>query len=87
MCSSDLADFVVSSWVGVYGPARMEAATVRQLSDAVVDTVRTEPGRTRIANLGGTPSPAGPDEFDAMWRADMRRWAEVVRAAGIELED
>jgi tripartite-type tricarboxylate transporter receptor subunit TctC len=87
MAEAGMADFVVSSWVGVFGPGRMEAAAVRQLSDAVVDTIRDEPGRTRIANLGGTPSPAGPDEFDAMWRADMRRWVEVVRAAGIEVED
>ncbi len=87
MAEAGMPDFVVSSWVGVFGPAGMEAAMVRQLSAAVVETVRTEPGRTRIANLGGTPSPTGPEEFDAMWRADMRRWAEVVRAARIEVDD
>ncbi|MBP0495211.1 Bug family tripartite tricarboxylate transporter substrate binding protein [Pararoseomonas indoligenes] len=87
MAEAGMPDFVVSSWVGVFGPAGMNPRTVEQLSAAIMDTVRTEPGRTRVANLGAQPSPAGAAEFDAMWRADMRRWAEVVQAAKVEVDD
>ncbi|WP_424137011.1 Bug family tripartite tricarboxylate transporter substrate binding protein [Roseomonas chloroacetimidivorans] len=87
MAEAGMPDFVVSSWVGVFGPANMNPKTVEQLSAAIMDTVRSAMGQTRIANLGARPSPAGPAEFDAMWRADMRRWSEVVQAAKIELDD
>jgi tripartite-type tricarboxylate transporter receptor subunit TctC len=87
MAEAGIPDFLVTSWVGVFGPANMSPATVEQLSSAVQDIVRSATGEQRIRNLGGRPSPAGPAEFDTMWRNDMRRWAEVVRAANIVVDD
>lgn len=87
MAEAGIPDFVVTSWVGVFGPANMNPATVAQLSAAVIDIVRSPEGDRRIRAIGGFPSPAGPAEFDAMWRTDMRRWAEVVRAANVVVDD
>jgi tripartite-type tricarboxylate transporter receptor subunit TctC len=87
MAEAGVPDFVVTSWVGVFGPARMDPRVVARLSEAVQDIVRSEPGRERILRLGGQPSPADAAGFDAIWRADMKRWAGVVQAAGIELQD
>lgn len=87
MAEAGLPDFVVTSWVGVYGPANMNPATVTQLSNAIQDIVRSADGDRRLRALGGFPSPSGPAEFDAMWRADMRRWAEVIRAANVVVDD
>ncbi|MCK8784355.1 tripartite tricarboxylate transporter substrate binding protein [Roseomonas sp. NAR14] len=87
MAEAGMPDFVVTSWVGVFGPAHMAPATVSQLAGAVLETVRSPTGQARLEALGARPSPAGPAGFDAMWRADMRRWAEVVSAARITVED
>ncbi len=87
MAEAGVPDFVVTSWVGVFGPAHMNPATVAQLSAAVIDTVRSAEGDRRLRALGGTPSPAGPAEFDAMWRADMQRWAGVIQAAHVVVDD
>jgi len=87
MAEAGIPDFIVTSWVGVFGPAGMSPATVAQISAAVQDIVRSAEGDRRIRALGGFPSPTGAAEFDAMWRADMLRWSEVVRAANVVVDD
>ncbi|MBP0443623.1 tripartite tricarboxylate transporter substrate binding protein [Roseomonas sp. SSH11] len=87
MAEAGVPDFVVTSWVGVYGPAGLSPATVEQLSRAILETVRSPAGQARLRTISAEPAPAGAAEFDAIWRADMRRWADVVRDAKIEVED
>ncbi|MDB5414050.1 MAG: Tripartite-type tricarboxylate transporter, receptor component TctC [Rubritepida sp.] len=87
MAEAGVPDFVVSSWVGVFGPAGLSPATLRQLSDAIVETVRSPAGQARLRTVSAEPSPAPAAEFDTAWRGDMRRWAEVVQAAQIVVED
>jgi tripartite-type tricarboxylate transporter receptor subunit TctC len=87
MAEAGVPDFVVTSWVGVFGPAHMSPATVAQLSAAIQEVVRSAEGDRRLRAIGGFPSPTGPAEFDASWRADMRRWSEVIRAANVVVDD
>ncbi|MBR0641717.1 Bug family tripartite tricarboxylate transporter substrate binding protein [Plastoroseomonas hellenica] len=87
MAEAGMADFVVTSWVGVFGPARMDPTVVERLSRAVQAATEAPQGRERLLAMGAQLAPAGPTEFDAAWRADMRRWQEVVVAARVELLD
>lgn len=87
MAEAGMADFVVTSWVGIFGPARMDPAVVERLSRAVQAATEAPQGRERLLAMGAQLAPAGPAEFDAAWRADMRRWQQVVAAAQVELLD
>ena len=87
MAEAGIPDFTVTSWVGVFGPAGMAPRTVEAFSAAILATVRSSAGEARLRALGAEPAPAPAAAFDAAWRADMRRWAEVVRAAGVVAED
>jgi tripartite-type tricarboxylate transporter receptor subunit TctC len=87
MAEAGVPDFVVTSWVGVFAPANLPPRTVEQLSGAIVETVRSPAGLARLRTISAEPAPAPAAAFDAVWRADMRRWAEVVTAAKIEVED
>jgi tripartite-type tricarboxylate transporter receptor subunit TctC len=42
--------------------------------------------RRRIAELGGSPIANPPAQFASEIDADLARWAEVVRAAGLRVE-
>jgi tripartite-type tricarboxylate transporter receptor subunit TctC len=42
--------------------------------------------REKLAQLGQSPSPAEPEEFGRMIRAEYERWRKVVTAAGIKAE-
>ncbi|MBI2959273.1 MAG: tripartite tricarboxylate transporter substrate binding protein, partial [Betaproteobacteria bacterium] len=76
--------FEVVQWFGLLGPARMpneviaklHAATVRALQDPVI--------RERFANDGGEPVGNTPEEFAAVIRDDLKKWAKVTKDAGIE---
>lgn len=82
-----LPDFVVTSWVGPFGPAGMSPAAVDQLSRAFVEAALSEEGSARLRALGATPVGEGAAAFDAFWRRDMARWKKVVREANVPIED
>ncbi|MCC7426235.1 MAG: tripartite tricarboxylate transporter substrate binding protein [Alphaproteobacteria bacterium] len=82
-----LPDFVVTSWVGPFGPAGMSPATVAQLSRAFTEAAMSPEGSARLRALGATPVGEDAATFDAFWRRDMARWKEVVRAANVPVED
>jgi tripartite-type tricarboxylate transporter receptor subunit TctC len=73
----------VIEWYGIVLPAATPPAIVRKVSGDLLRVLGTADARERIARTGQTPSPAGPDEFGRMIRADFERWRKVVAAAGI----
>ncbi len=76
----------VIEWYGIVLPAATPPAIVRKVSGDLLRVLGTADARERIARTGQTPSPAGPDEFGRMIRADFERWRKVVAAAGIRPE-
>ena len=40
----------------------------------------------RFAELGGTPGRLGPEDYTAFIRAEVARWAPVVRASGAQVD-
>ena len=42
--------------------------------------------REKLALLGAEPVGGKPNQLDAMWRAEIERWAGVIKRAGIKLD-
>jgi len=81
-----LANFVVDSWVGVFAPAKTPAAIVNRLQLELAAVLREPAVRERYAVLGIEPVGNTPEEFAAQIRADLARWALVVRQANIRVD-
>lgn len=80
---SGLHDFVVESWQGVMGPARM-AAPVQQRVHAAVTAALRAPETVRALEQQGFGIVAGtPQQCAAQQQRDIRRWRAVVQAANI----
>lgn len=76
-------DFVVESTIGVVGPAKLPAPTLKILITALRD-VMSDPGvRDAIAKTGSGVPPLGEDDFSDRLRADAQRWRKVIAEAGI----
>ena len=43
--------------------------------------------RERLQSLGADPVGTSPEEFDALFKADIRKFAEVIKEAGIPPQD
>ena len=78
---------VVDSWLGVFVPAKTPAEIVNALSTAIAEGVKSAPMAESLAKVGNVPAFQTPAEFAAVVKADVARWAPVVKASGFVAED
>ena len=83
---SGLQGFDVSSWTGIFAPARTPRAVVERLRNELGAVLNTAFVRERYATLGIEPVGNTPEEFAAQVSADLARWEKVVKAANLRLE-
>jgi tripartite-type tricarboxylate transporter receptor subunit TctC len=81
-----LPGFEVVSWTGVAAPAKTPPGIVRKLYETIVKIVNTPDMQKFMASQGAEPALLGPEEFRAYIKADIEKWAKVVKAAGIKGE-
>ena len=86
VAESGLPDFDLVPWVGLLAPAGMPKAAVDKVSEELAKIVRSPDFSQRIVALGGRPRPGGATEFKAFVRAEVERWAAVIKASGARLE-
>lgn len=79
-----LPGFESSAWFGLFGPAKMVTDLVQRISDAARAAVRSEALRKRLEADAGVPVGNAPDEFAAFVKADVPRWAKLVRYSGAQ---
>jgi len=76
-------DMVTGSWYGIWVPAKTPQAIVTKLNTEIVRIVNLPDVRQRIIDMGGEPVANSSAEFDVFQKAEMARWAKIVKQAGI----
>ena len=79
-------DFVFSSEFGLLLPARTPREIVMRLNREIVKILRLPDVRERLAGQGAEPVGNTPEEYAVLLKADLARWAKVVKAAGIRAD-
>jgi tripartite-type tricarboxylate transporter receptor subunit TctC len=74
-------------WLGLMAPARTPPAILSKLNAEVARIVASAEVRQEWAAQGAVPMTMGVDEFDKYLRADIDKWAQIVRSAGIKAEN
>ncbi len=77
--------YEVSVWWGVVVPAATKPAALTTLRAAIGTILEQPETQKRLAADAAEPVNMKPEEMRAMIRADVRKWAEVARVAGIRL--
>ena len=76
--------FDVGVWHGIVGPAGMDAALVARINGIFNQVLKVPKVHAAITGpqaadiIGGTPQ-----QFDAFIKSELKRWPDVVKAAGI----
>jgi tripartite-type tricarboxylate transporter receptor subunit TctC len=83
---SGLKDYEVDGWYGLVMPGRTPKPMVNRLSTELRNVLNDADTRKRFAQRGMDPLPSTPEEFSALIRNEIVKWAKVVKAAGIEPE-
>ncbi|MEP7328683.1 MAG: tripartite tricarboxylate transporter substrate binding protein [Betaproteobacteria bacterium] len=81
-----VADFEVSSWVGILAPAKTPRPIVDRLNRELNALLASREVIERLSNLGITATPGTPEQFGNQMKADLTKYGEVVKAAGIKAE-
>ena len=77
-----LKGYDVSNWLGLFAPAGTPKEVVAALHAAVGKAMATPALRAQLTALGIEPAFNTPDEFTALIKAELPKWAEIVKKSG-----
>jgi tripartite-type tricarboxylate transporter receptor subunit TctC len=83
---SGVPGMVFEHWWGVMAPAGTPRPIVDKLHAAIAKALSTADLRERFAGLAVEPRTNTPEQFRALLESDLKRWAKVVKDAGIKPE-
>ncbi|MEA2821197.1 MAG: hypothetical protein QOJ86_3201 [Bradyrhizobium sp.] len=78
--------YEVTVWFGVVGPAGMTSAIVRKLNSEMNAILKMEDVRRRFLDQGVEPAGGSPAQFSDHIKAEIAKWAKVVKDANIKPE-
>ena len=78
--------YEISTWYGIWAPARTSPAIIARLQQAVATAARSPETRSRFDALGAEPVADSPEDYARFVRAEYDRWGKLVRDARIKLD-
>jgi tripartite-type tricarboxylate transporter receptor subunit TctC len=81
-----LPGYEARGWNGILAPAGTPPAIINRLHAEIVKVVRSPEFGQQLVSEGAIAIGNTPAEFDAVVRADVRKWATVMKEAGIRPE-
>ena len=86
MAEAGVSGCEISEWNALLAPAGTPLAVIDRLHTEIARILRTDEMKARFADLGAETIGSTPQELAIFLRAEMAKWAEVVKAADIKIE-
>ncbi len=83
---SGLPGFVIDSWWGILGPAGIPQLIVARINSELVRALQLKDVKDRFATLGVEARHSTPEEFGALIKIEVARFAKLVKEVGIRAE-
>jgi len=81
-----LKGFEATTWHGLVVPAGTPKDIIDTLNRATVEALKDPDVRAKLAALGVDIASDTPDEFGAYIKAEIPKWAAVIKASGAKME-
>jgi tripartite-type tricarboxylate transporter receptor subunit TctC len=78
--------FVSANWYAMFAPAGTPPAIINRLHSEIVTAVKTPEIRDFMTGEGAEPVGSSPQEFAAYLRAEIERYAKVVKAGNLKID-
>ena len=86
MAESGVPGYDVVSWQAVFAPAGTPRPIVDRLHAEIAKILKEPEVQERLAKLGLDPSGMTPAELSAFQKAEIEKWAKVIKAANIKID-
>jgi tripartite-type tricarboxylate transporter receptor subunit TctC len=86
MIEEGIPDYEMIGWFAAFAPAKTPAPVVEKLNGAIKAAVEDKTVQENLLKAGIEPLTSTPDELRAYVASETRKWADIVKAAGIEPE-
>jgi tripartite-type tricarboxylate transporter receptor subunit TctC len=83
---SGLPGFDVTAWFGMWVPAKTPQPVIRRINEVVVKALNHPEVRARVEEQGYKPGGDSPEAFGKFVRAEVDKFARVIKTAGIKPE-
>jgi tripartite-type tricarboxylate transporter receptor subunit TctC len=83
LAESGFPDFENASWIAFFAPVGLPGAIGQKLNGEINIALREPDVRERLALLGFETHAMSASEFAAYVRAEVEKWAKVIKATGI----
>ncbi len=77
--------YAATSWFAFFAPAKTPAAIIKKMHDDTVAVLAEAPVRAKMEQQTLTPVGSTPEALAAHFKAEMAKWAPVVKAANIKV--
>ena len=78
--------YEVVSWQAIFAPAGTPKAIQQRLHDEVNKILAQPDVKERLAKLGMEPGQMSTDQFTAFQKAEVAKWAQLIKAANVKIE-
>jgi tripartite-type tricarboxylate transporter receptor subunit TctC len=86
IAESGYPGFDVRLWIGLSAPAGTPKDVIKKLEEANAKALSTPEVKTALAAQGFAPIIGTAEQFDAFYRAERDKYAQVIKATGMDKE-
>lgn len=86
IAESGWPDYNTGAWYGFVVPKGTPAEVTAKLREATVEALKGERVRASLEIEGAEPVGNTPEEFASFMQAESKRWAELIKTAGLSLD-
>ena len=81
-----LPGYDADAWFGLFVPAATSKDIIARLHAEVTKGLQAEDMRERLRSFGATAGSGTTEQFNALFRRELAKWAKVVKAAGVRVD-
>ena len=86
IAESGYPSYEVTNWHGLVGPKGLPKDIVQRLNREVNVAVKSKEVEKVLSSDGLEPAGGSPEDLAGIMKAEVARWAQVVKRAGIKVE-
>jgi tripartite-type tricarboxylate transporter receptor subunit TctC len=87
IAEAGVPDYDTSSWFAFFVPAKTPAEIIKKMHADTVATLAEPPIKAKLDGLGLITVGSTPEELAAHFKAEMEKWAPVIKAANIKVSE